>query len=254
MCPFGLLHWKHTLATGFRLTDKGVNEATTPANPYSSAAVKRAAELDIDAAGAVKGVVRVLMVGPEALHWRQIALENDLDEVKKRFNESLQQELPDGVQAEFDHFIFLDDYNADLMAIVNVSGNIGTATGKHFFLPGFFFESRAKHPFVAQEKRTTPIDVQYSRQLTDDVTYHLPPGFSVESAPQAANAAWPNHAVLKSASATAADSVRVARNLVFNFTILAPADYPSLHDFYQKVATADQQQLVLTRSQAAKGN
>jgi len=37
---------------------------------------------------------------------------------------SLQQELPDGVQAEFDHFLSLDDSNADLMAIVNVSGNI----------------------------------------------------------------------------------------------------------------------------------
>jgi hypothetical protein len=254
MCPFGLLHWKHALATGIRLTDKGANEATTPANPYSSAAVKRAAELDIDAAGAVKGTVRVLMVGPEALRWRQMALENDQDEVKKRFNESLQQELPDGVQAEFDHFLSLDDSNADLMAIVKVSGNIGTATGKHFFLPGFFFESRAKHPFVAQDKRTTPIDVQYARLVTDDVTYHLPPGFSVESAPQSASAAWPNHAMLKAASATAADSVRVARTLVFNFTILAPADYPSLHDFYQKVATADQQQLVLTRAQVAKGN
>jgi len=254
MCPFGLLHWKHTLATGIRLSDKGAIEGTTPANPYSSATVKRVAELDIDAAGAVKGVVRVLIVGAEALYWRQMALENDVDEVKKRFNESLQQELPDGVQAEFDHFLSLDDSNADLMGIVKVSGNIGTATGKHFFLPGFFFESRANHPFVAQDKRTTPIDVQYARLVTDDVTYHLPTGFSVESAPQAAGATWPDHAVLKAASATTAGSVEVTRTLVYNFTILSSAAYPSLHDFYQKVATADQQQLVLTRESAANGN
>jgi hypothetical protein len=254
MCPFGLLHWKHTLASGIRLTDKGPNEATTPANPYTSAVVKRVAELDIGPDGTVKGVVRVLMVGSEALRWRQMALENDVDEVKKQFNESLQEDLPDGVQAEFDHFLSLDDYNADLMAIVNVSGNIGTATGKHFFLPGFFFESRAKHPFVAQDKRTTPIDVQYARLVVDNVAYHLPPGFAVESSPQGASAAWPDHALLKTASRATADSVEVTRTLVFNFTILDPTGYPSLHDFYQKVATADQQQLVLTRAQVAKGN
>jgi hypothetical protein len=166
----------------------------------------------------------------------------------------LQEEFPDGVQAEFDHFLSLDDYNSDLMGIVNVSGNIGAATGKHFFLPGFFFESHTRHPFVAQDKRTTPIDVQYARLVTDDVTYHLPPGFGVESAPQAAGAAWPDHAVLKAASTTSADSVEVTRTLAYNFAILSANAYPSLHDFYQKVATADQQQLVLTRASAAKGN
>jgi hypothetical protein len=254
MCPFGLLHWKHALATGARLSDKGPVEAATPAIPYSSSVEKRVALLDIDPTGAVKGTVSVLMNGPQALHWRQMALENDVDEVKKRFNESIQQDLPDGVQAEFDHFVSLDDYNADLMGVVKVSGNIGTATGKHVFLPGFFFESRARHPFVAQDKRSTPIDVQYARLTVDDVTYHLPPGFTVESAPQAAGASWPDHAVLKAASTTTAAGVEVTRTLAYNFALLNPADYPGLHDFYQKVATADQQQLVLNRAQIAKGD
>jgi hypothetical protein len=254
LCPFGLLHWKHTLASGIRLSDKGVILSTTPSNPYSSAIVKRVANLDIDGEGAVKGVVRVAMVGPEALHWRQLSLENDQDEVKKQFNESLQNELPDGVEADFDHFLGLDDYNSDLLVIVKTSGNIGTATGKHFFLPGLFFEARAKHPFVAQEKRTTPVDVHYAQLEEDDVTYHLPAGFTVESAPQTASTAWPDHAVLKIGSQSTADSVNTKRTLAYNFTILGPTDYPSLHDFYQKVATADQQQLVLARAPVAKGN
>ena len=254
MCPFGLLQWKHMLATGIRLSDKGPAEQTTPAIPYSNAVTKRVAELDIDPTGALKGTVRVLMVGPEALRWRQMALENDVDEVKKRFNESMQEDLPDGVQAEFDHFLGLDDYNSDLMAIVKVSGNIGTATGKHVFLPGFFFESHAKHPFVAQDKRSVPIDVHYPRLTTDDVTYHLPPAFTVESAPQTPGASWPNHAVLKSATSTSADGVEVTRTLAYNFTLLRADEYGELHDFYQKVATADEQQLVLDRAPMAHGN
>ncbi len=48
--------------------------------------------------------------------------------------------------------------------------------------------------------------------------------------------------------------ITIARTLGYNFTLIASSDYGDLHDFYQKLATADQQQLVLTRSQAAKGN
>jgi hypothetical protein len=254
LCTFGLLHWKHTLASGMRLTDKGPTLSVTPPNPYSAAILKRIAILDIDAQGGVKGGVRVAMVGPDALYWRQLNLENDQDEVKKLFIEELQKKLPDGVQADFDHFLGLDDPDVNLMAMVKVSGNLGTATGKHFFLPGLFFESRATHPFVAQDKRTTPIDVHYARFEDDQVTYDLPAGFSVESMPQPANAAWPQKAMLKIASTAAANSVTVERSLAYNFTILAPGDYPDLHDFYQKVATADQQQLVLTRAPAASGN
>jgi hypothetical protein len=254
MCPFGILDWKHTVTAGFRLTDSGVVLATTPAMTYKSSSTMRIADLNIAPDGAVKGSVRFVMSGADALHWRQLALENDQDEIKKLFNESIQNDLPDGVQGDFNHFLALDDYNSNLMAFVNVSGNIGSATGKHFFLPALFFQARAKQPFAAQEKRITPVDVHYAKTEQDEVTYHLPPGFTLESTPQPADAAWPNHAALKTVFSSTPDGTTVTRTLVYNFVLLAPADYPSLHDFYQKVATADQQQLVLTRATVAKGN
>ncbi len=254
MCPFGILNWKHTVTAGFRLTDNGVVLATTPAMTYKSSALIRIADLDIASDGAVTGTVRFVMSGADALHWRQLALENDQDEMKKRFNESIQDNLPDGVQADFDHFLGLDDYNSNLMALVKVTGNIGTATGKHFFLPGLFFQARAKHPFAAQDKRLTPVDVHYAKTEQDEVTYHLPAGFTLESPPQPADASWPNHAALKTVVSPTQDGTTVTRTLVYNFVLLAPSDYPSLHDFYQKVATADQQQLVLAKSPAPKGN
>lgn len=254
MCPFGVLTWNHALASGFRLSQKGATLDRTPAEIYKDSATWHIADLIIDPAGAVSGTVRFVMSGPEAIHWRQLALENDLEEVKKQFNESMQDNFPDGVQADFDHFLSLDDYDANLIGYIKVTGNIGTATGKHFFLPGLFFESRAKHPFVAQDKRVTPIDVRHANLEQDDVTYHLPPGFNVESAPQITNTSWPDHALLKIGSQSTTEKVRVVRTLAYNYTLLDPKDYPDLHDFYQKVATADQQQLVLTRTQVAKGN
>jgi hypothetical protein len=250
MCPFGRLHWKHTFASGFKLTDQGTVPVITPGGTYKTAVVDRVADLDIDVTGAVKGTVRFVMTGPDALYWRQLTLTNDQDEVKKQFNDSMREYIPDGVQVDFDHFLALEDYSVNLIGIVKVSGNVGTATGKHFFLPGLFFESRAKHPFVAQEKRITPVDVHYPKMEQDEVTYHLPPGFTVESAPQATKNNWPDRAVLTITSSTSGDSITIDRTLAYNFALLEPKDYPNLHDFYQKVATADQQQLVLSRAPA----
>jgi hypothetical protein len=253
MCPYGSLHWKHTLASGFQLGNK--DPVITPAVSFKTAVVHRVADLSIDPTGNSKGIVRYVMTGPDALHWRQLALENDLDELKKRFNEAMRDDLPEGVQADFDRFQGLDDPTASLVAVINVSGSLGSITGKHFFLPGLFFESRGKHPFVASDKRITPVDVHYAKLEQDDITYHLPPGFSIESALQPASTAWPDHALLKIASITSGNDVKVTRSLAYNFTLLAPADYQPLHDFYQKVAAADQQQLVLTRTPtAANGN
>ena len=107
MCPFGSLHWKHTLATGFQLSAKGVVIASTPAFGFKDSAVQRIADLYIDEEGNVKGSVRFVMTGPNALYWRQLTLENDEEEVKKQFNESLNARLPEGVQASFDHFLGL---------------------------------------------------------------------------------------------------------------------------------------------------
>ena len=254
VCPFGILSWKHAIASGFRLSEKGATLGTTPSQTYKQATTQRLADLTIDSTGAVNGTVRFVMTGLDAMKWRQLALENDSDEVKKQFSESMQNEFPDGVQADFDHFLGLDDYTLSLAGIVKVHGNIGTATGKRFFLPGLFFESRANHPFVAQDKRATPVDVRYPKLEQDDVTYNLPPGYAVESAPQSTDAVWPASAMLKIKSTTAGDSVEVLRTLAYNFTFVDAKDYPNLHDFYQKVATADQQQLVLTRTTVAKGD
>ena len=254
LCPFGSLHWAHTLSAGFREADTGPVLAETPASIYTQNVDQRSADLTVDADGSVKGTARIVLTGAEALEWRQRALENDLEEVKKEFNEDLQGDMPDGVEGAFDHFLGLEDSESVLMAAVNITGRMGTATGKRMILPGLFFESRAKHPFVAQDKRTTPIDVHYPVMEKDDVVYHLPPGYSVESAPTKSDVTWAGYAALKISSAARAGTLEVARAFGRNFTVIGPETYNDLHDFYLKLAAADQQQIVLARAAAGKGN
>jgi len=256
MCPYGTLHWKHTLTSGFRLADTGKESvlARTPGVSYESASIKRLASLELDPQGSVTGTAEIVMTGPEALRWRQVALENDPDEVKRKFNASVEELIPEGVTADFDRFSGLGDYESDLSATVSIGGTIGAVTGKRFIVPGLFFESRAKHPFVALEKRMTPVDVNYPSVTREAVTYRLPAGYLVESAPQAASAVWQGHASMKLASAEKKGEVTVSRALGYNFVLVQAADYASLHEFYQKIATADQEQLVLVKAPVAKGS
>jgi len=251
---FGQLAWPHTLTGGLRESDKGVVFAQTPGNSYKEAATVRVADVTIDRDGAVSGTARVIMTGPAAARWRELAVENDEDEVKKRFNEYLRDLVPDGVTADFDHFLGLDDYHSQLMGIVKLSGNMGTRTGKRVFLPGVFFASHAKHPFVADEKRQTPVDMEYADNIQDQVTYRLPQGFTVETAPPATSIPWTGHAAFDLKSAVDKGTIEVDRRFARAFTQVPPKDYSALRDFYQKIATADQQQLVLTTAAANTGN
>ncbi len=252
MCPFGSLNWRHQLAGGLRMTGDGPEVFTTPSATFRTAKVQRIVDLVVDVSGSVSGTVRVVMTGPEALYWRQLSLENDRDEVKKQFNDSIKELLPEGVTSELDHFVGLEDSTSSLIGNLRVSGNLGSVTGKHIFLPGLFFESRAKHPFVAQDKRETPIDVHFPRDEEDDVTYHLPSGYTLETPPTNAGAGWAGHALMSTTFKTTGDSVNALRSFIYIFTVLEPSEYPDLHDFFLKVATADQTQLILTRDLATK--
>jgi len=242
------------MSSGLHQSDKGVVLVQTPAIPLKDAATLRTAVLTIGRDGSVEGSARITMNGPEALRWRELAAQNDEDEVKKRFNEEMKGMVPDGVTAEFDHFLGLEDFHSHLMGIVKISGNIGTETGKRMFVPAMFFESHAKHPFVAEEKRESPVDMEHGNVVKDEVTYQLPEGFAVESAPPDASVPWTGHAVFTVKTAPGKNAITVSRTLARGFTFLDPKEYPELREYYQKVATADQQQLVLTAAPAAAGS
>jgi hypothetical protein len=90
--------------------------------------------------------------------------------------------------------------------------------------------------------------MHYAELLTDDVTYELPAGLTVESAPQPGKIPWEGHAVMLIKSKTDPTEVNITRTFARSFTFAKTDDCQALHDFYQKVAAADQQQLVLTRT------
>lgn len=256
MCPFGEISWKHANARGLTQSPSGPTIGVTAPESYKDNSTTRTGVLNLDAQGQLHGALQWTLRGQEALQWRQNALRNDPDELKKRFDRMIAQEVPKGIEVHVDHFLGLDDPEVNLLAMVKVSGQVGTVTSKRMFLPEHFFEIRGRRVFADVEQRTTPVEMQYGEQVVDQITYSLPEGFSVEAAPADANLQWPNHAVYITKSVSAPGKVTVARRLARAFDQAKPEEYKDLRDFYQKVATADQQQIVLTTAApaAAKGN
>jgi hypothetical protein len=261
MCPFQAVNWRHSYAGGIGQSAQGVSFSVTPAQAYRDNTMNRVADLTLDAQGGITGQIQIVMVGQKALRWRQFALRNDGAELKKTFDhDELEGVLPDGIEAHVDHFLAVDQPDANLLAIVKVTGSLGTATAKRILLPGLFFETHGHVPFVNEEKRLEPVDMQYAERVTDDVTYHLPAGVAVEGAPQDASVSWQGHALFVLKSKAGPNQVEVANSLIRGFTIAKPEEYQDLRGFYQKVAAAEQGQLVLTiapapaAAPAGKGN
>lgn len=254
VCPFGLAHWRHSGAGGIRESADGRAAAASPLQAYTANTVSRLGDVTLDEHGSVTGNFRFVMSGQEAIYWRQQHLLNDDDEVKKKFDRTLGEIMPDGVEGHIDHFLGMDDPDTNLIAMVKVQGMLGAATSKRLLLPGFFFESRGHRPFVDEKQRLEPIDMHYGDRIIDQVAYHLPATLTVEGAPQDGKIPYADQAVLTTKIVSAPGQVTVARVLARGFTFVKAEKFQDLRDFYQKVAASDAQQLVLTAAPAQKGN
>jgi len=89
--------------------------------------------------------------------------------------------------------------------------------------------------------------MHYAEQVTDQVVFHLPPGFAIEGGPQDTKVPWPEHAVFLIRTKPEQSQITITRSLARAFTFASADEYQPLREFYQKVATADQQQLVLAK-------
>jgi len=246
-CEYGKLDWKHTQVMGIRESDKGTDASLTPGAEYKESVVDRRASLQLAADGQLTGTIQYSMTGVEALRWRQLALSSDAAEVMRQFDNELQQRVPPGVRVKTDHFDGLTDISQPLVAVVNVTGSMGTATGKRVLLPSSFFEASVKPPF-GEEKRQNPVDLHFPYAVRDQVKITFAPGLTVESVPTDAQIPLPQSATYVAKYSGAGSSYQEGRLLAVARTVYSRDQYPQLRDFFQKTAAQDQQQIVLDRT------
>jgi hypothetical protein len=251
MVPFETLYWAHAGAGGVAVNDKGKMETLiTPLQLNTDNTVVRVGSLNISSQGAVSGTLKVGFTGAQALEWRLMALRTDADTVNQRLEKTIAAQVPDGIQAQVTSVAGLDDPNRQLVAVVQVTGSIADQSGKHLVLPRLFFDSKETNPFPALATRTLPVDMQYPAQEKEQITYVFPSGFALDATPPDANFKWGDNAVYQLRSKTSAGSIITGRLLARGFTLLDPADYGKLQDFYQKVISSDKQKIALGSAQA----
>ena len=182
--------------------------------------------------------------GSEALRWRQHILRTDEEQAKKDLEEELQKDMPAGVTVKTNHFIGATDFEQSLMVVIDVSGSMGTATGKRVFLPGTFFEANAK-PLFVHEKRENPVDLHFPYIVKDNVTLTLPADFTVESVPKDAQIPLPKFAEFDAKYKGKDTTYVYGRVMAVANTLYEKDEYPQLKDFFAKSNAQDQQQAVL---------
>jgi hypothetical protein len=252
MAPFQTLHWAHTGAGGVALDSSGkVEIVVTPLSTYSDNAIVRVGKIDLTSQGQASGAVKIAFTGQEALKWRQLALRGSADDINAQLDRTLAAQVPAGIQAHLDKLANLDNPNAQLLAVVQISGGLTAPAGNRISVPRLFFDSRETDPFPADADRTLPIDVHYAGEEEEQITYQLPAGLALEGTPQENKFNWAGNASYVVRSHVDANSITTARVLVRGFTTLDPSEYSGLHDFYQKTIAADEQQLVLNAASAA---
>ncbi|MFY9747244.1 MAG: DUF3857 domain-containing protein [Acidobacteriaceae bacterium] len=249
-CEYGKLQWTHTWTMGVRQTDQGTEIAETPFPLFTDTTEERIADLAMDADGSVRGSITMTMTGALALRWRQEALESDEEAAEKKFGDEVRDDMPEGVTVKMSKFRGLTDYTQPLTAVMEVSGTLGSARGRRMFLPGTFFEARAKARFV-NATRENPVYLHYSWTLQDVLRLKLPPNAVVEVSPSDAQFLLGPNADFVEKYKSAKGTYEYGRLERVAGILYQTKDYPGLRDFFQKINAQDQQPMVLKLTPAA---
>jgi hypothetical protein len=255
MAPFGTLHWAHAGAGGIRFDGSNkVQTFITPLENNTDNSTLEIGTLNVTAQGGVSGTLKMAFIGQRAIELRQLGIKAGPEAVKREVNKLIATQVPHGVEAIVDHIAYLDDANKQLLAIINVSGSFARDSDDRLVVPRLFFEAQERNPFPADEVRELPVDMRYPAQEQEQITYALPTGYTLKEHPQDTNLRCEQNAVYQLRTKVSDGSITAARVLARGFTLLEAKDYQQVRDFYEKVISTDQLQLVLNGPVSASGN
>ena len=248
--PFGLLPWNETGVTGLLVDKEGGRWITTTLPEPSQSGIERTATFQLDDSGDLVGKASITFKGLAAL-WRRIDEDQEDDAQRKKFLEDAMKEfVPVPSEAELTN---TPDWNSSsdiLVAKYNLKvTGWASAAGRRTLLAVGLFGGSEKHVFEGAH-RVHPIYFNFPYTDVDDVTISLPAGSQITNLPQ------PQHIDLTLCAYGLAPenrngSLHLARNLMVNVHMLDPKYYGSLRNFFQRVRSGDEQQVVLSSAPAS---
>jgi hypothetical protein len=144
----------------------------------------------------------------------------------------------------------IDQSDKPVIATYKVEGQLGEVTTKRMFVPAQFFQVNAPPRFSATQ-RTLPVDLHYGHRTIDACRITLPAGMHWEEQPKPEKLNLKAFAQYVSSFDQKDNSLTMRRVLDLGEIFYPTSEYPDMHDFFAKVATADSGQAVISLSPAA---
>ena len=253
-CKYGVLDWRHTGTKGLRQSPNGVVIADTPAPSYKDSMIQRIGHLTLKPNGNLEGAIRVFYVGMEATRHRQMAARTDEEGRKKDVEDEVKTWFPADSEVSLMKQPNWNDVEAPLAIDLKISAPMLVSAGKRYLMPSQIFHVNDKPRFPHAE-RVNGIYLYYPGREVDQITVGLPPGFAIENLPEKQTAKTDYAMYTNAVSSIGTDALRIDRDVAIAGYVFPKEQYSVIKDFYDKVKSFDDQQVILRSSEhATAGN
>jgi hypothetical protein len=125
----------------------------------------------------------------------------------------------------------------------------GSAIGHRMLVPATVFHEGYSTAFVTT-KRVNMIYFHVPFEETDEITFHAPAGFKIETIPDEKKIN-PGAVSYEMSGTKTGDTVELKRRLRVNAIVVAVESYPALRSFFAGVKNNDDGQIVLRNAESA---
>ncbi|MBN2008571.1 hypothetical protein JW960_04405 [candidate division KSB1 bacterium] len=140
----------------------------------------------------------------------------------------------------------LDDPNVPLTIVVSyhIINHVQDA-GDMLYLSSALLHGLSSNPFK-REKRTFPVEYEYLRASTEQITLKLPAGMQVVELPRPASITS-NYIKYMNTCSQSGNIVTIGRSHIILKDFVPVDEYTQLRTYYDQIVSADQAQIVLSR-------
>ena len=251
-CPYGLLEWRRTGVAG--MMDTGGSQAkfiTTAYPEVKNAVTQRIGVFSLKDGGDLKGQVRLIFTGQEALIHRLQGIENDDAARTKELEDELRRMLPATATVHLVEAKGWDAVEDPLDALYSIEiPAFATITGKRLLMTTSLFEVNSKTPFV-HDKRVNPLYFEYPYRILDQVMITVPPSLQIESLPKEQKVVEEFAGYVASYKAEG-QRVTFRRQLDVASVMFSAKYYPQVKSFYERVKSNDGETAILHAATVAQ--
>ena len=250
-CPFDMLPWEETWTRGVLATSVGGVLVSTPEPNSSSATAKRTGEFRLLEDGTLEGKVRVAFLGQEALTRRLRALDEDESGRRKQIEDEVKAWFPASATVEMLSIEPWEAAEEPLRAEASIRlPNYAARTGRRLLVPFGVLQSNRSYPFQ-QTQRKHEVYVRYPFQVLDDVTIELPAGVEIENLP-APQKVTQDFGRLETEIQQEGNRLRLKQQFILEKIVITREKYSRLRSFYDRMRSANEENLVLRFAEAAR--